>query len=342
VIQQEVQPRLRRGDRGGIRCRRWTPQGRRTVTAALIAVGASCGAPPAGAQAAVHNSSCLLHVTTPYTERHPLRFALSLNLNPDGNEYVASVPFSGITVQDSRRTNRPWTLRLVASKLRAQNATPNAIHAVNGQDVGLVGLHVVASANFDRSTKNLNLSNHRPADPAVAYDAAGTLGLGGKRHTVAAARHGRGVVTMAGDLLVVAPTSTPPGSYSGTLTFTVGCSKAIIPVKPPKPPHPPPHPPTQTPTPPVSPPASATPTPSVQASGGQRSGPPSSHVSPGGGAQPPSGRHPGGVLPFTGAPAAAFTLAGFLAVLAGLAFLVEGRRRPTGKHRAGGAHITGE
>ncbi len=210
--------------------------GFRSALAAILTLGSAWMTVPAAAAPPVRHPHCQLRVSSPYTSRHPLRFTLLLVLNARADQYVATVAFSGITVHDSRHRERPWTLRGEASRLRAKVSIHHTINAIDDQDVGLVHVHVIASkgSTFDPSARNLRLHNNPPADPAVAEDAEGTDGLGGRPHVIASARRGRGVVTLSGDLRVVAPTSTPPGSYRGTLTFTVGCSRAVVPVKPPK------------------------------------------------------------------------------------------------------------
>ena len=62
-----------------------------------------------------------------------------------------------------------------------------------------------------------------PAANGVAPADPGSLGLGGTSpHTIATVNHGLGSVEMAGTLTLIAPSSTEPGLFTGTITFTVG------------------------------------------------------------------------------------------------------------------------
>jgi hypothetical protein len=54
-----------------------------------------------------------------------------------------------------------------------------------------------------------------PSDP-------GTLGLGGAQHTLVHANQGIGTITFKGTLTINAPSNLPAGTYTGTVTFTVG------------------------------------------------------------------------------------------------------------------------
>jgi hypothetical protein len=290
-------------------------RGRGAGVAVSLALGATSLAPaligdPA-ARASTHKP-CLLRVTTPYTSAHPLRFTLNLQLNTNGDEYVAAAPFKDIVVHDTRTGVHPWTLNAMASSLQGDPGS-----AINDQNVGLTGLRsrVDPPSHFDNSSRNLSLKSNPPASPAAGIDAIGTLGLGGGKHAVAVAKKGRGTVTLSGSLRVVAPTSTPPGRYTGRLVFTVGCGKAVVPVKPPTHPHPPTHKPTHRPT--HKP--STKPTSSVRATTAGRG--------------PSSGAHGGGgSTAFTGFDAAAVGAVGLAAVVLGLIFVRTGRRRYVGRH----------
>ena len=57
---------------------------------------------------------------------------------------------------------------------------------------------------------------------AVAPPCTGNSGLGGTAHTIATATAGLGTDTLNGQLTLIAPTSTEPGLFTGTITFTVG------------------------------------------------------------------------------------------------------------------------
>jgi hypothetical protein len=57
----------------------------------------------------------------------------------------------------------------------------------------------------------------------VAPAAAGSAGLGGGLpQTIITTDHGLGTVNINGTLTLIAPSSTEPGVFAGTITFTVG------------------------------------------------------------------------------------------------------------------------
>ncbi|MCW2540157.1 MAG: hypothetical protein JWN95_1882 [Frankiales bacterium] len=153
-------------------------------------------------------------VSTPYTPTSPLDLG-TLALNSDATLLSASKPFENITVTDTRvgATNLGWSMTAKSSNLIS------GTDAINGENVGLTGLtkNLVAGNAQDGSTVTVT---NVPAANGVSAADAGTAGLK-SGPTVAAATAGRGTIGLSGQLTLNAPTSTNPGLYKGTVTFTI-------------------------------------------------------------------------------------------------------------------------
>jgi hypothetical protein len=150
-------------------------------------------------------------ISTPYGPANPLDVGV-LALNSSATQYSGSAEFDGIDITDSRAGDLPWTATAFAHDL--SDGGPNTI---NGQNVGLTGLTQIAGP----SPTGVTFSDNPAADPAVAPGDPGTLGLGGTPHTFAHAALGLGAWQFKGTLTVHAPASTPAGTYTGTVDFTV-------------------------------------------------------------------------------------------------------------------------
>lgn len=158
-----------------------------------------------------------LAISTPYTSAAPLDLG-TLALSADSKVLSASKPFQHIVVSDTRSGNLPWTVQAIASNLSDGGTNPNSV--INAQNIGLTGVaKVTAGAGFLGA---LTATDNAAAN-GVAPGDTGSLGLGGSApHTVIAADHGLGTVDMSGTLTLIAPASTEPGLFTGTITFTVG------------------------------------------------------------------------------------------------------------------------
>jgi hypothetical protein len=164
-----------------------------------------------------------LSVSTPYTATQPFNVG-TLALDGTGTILTAHAVFGGagldptnanadIIVTDTRAGDLNWTLQAIAA-----NLTDATSDVINGQNVGLTGLGSHPAPGFN--TAGL-VGFDNPAANGVAPADPGHLGLGGIKHDVAQATHGIGTVGIYGTLTLNAPTSTPAGTYTGTLTFTI-------------------------------------------------------------------------------------------------------------------------
>jgi hypothetical protein len=157
-----------------------------------------------------------LVINTPYDQAHPLDLG-TLALSSDTTKFSGTATFDNIKVTDTRAGNLPWTISALASNLSDGAAHANSV--INAQNVGLTGLTSTLGTGF---TGTVTPTDNIAAN-AVAPGDTGAAGLGGPTaHTVAHADHGLGTVTVKGTLTLNAPSSTEPGLFTGTITFTVG------------------------------------------------------------------------------------------------------------------------
>jgi hypothetical protein len=161
-----------------------------------------------------------LVLSTPYTTT-PLNLG-TMALNSGLTEYSATATYGNITVVDTRAGDLPWTLTGLSSNLSDGGSNPGSI--ICSQNVGLTGLTATGSGGFAGTVTTTN--NPVPSTPVAPSGGAcaGTSGLGGTTaHTIAAATAGLGTVTLSGGTLtLIAPTSTEPSIFKGTITYTVG------------------------------------------------------------------------------------------------------------------------
>jgi len=157
-----------------------------------------------------------LFVSTPYTPDNPLDLGQQV-LNSAGTEYTASAEFHSITIVDTRNSDLPWTVTAQATDLS------NGINGViDGQNIGLTNLVAQPVPAGTLTPADVAATDNPAAEPAVAPGMPGTAGLGGIfAHTVLFAPKGLGSIGYDGLLTINAPTITPAGVYSGTITITV-------------------------------------------------------------------------------------------------------------------------
>ncbi len=162
-----------------------------------------------------------LIITTPYVDlAHALDIGpLALDI-PNG-KYSGSGTFQNIVVTDTRAGNLPYSVTALSSNLTDGGSHPNSV--INSQNVGLTGLTPAGSGGFNSPVHTSdNPAAIPPALPAAAAGPVGQQGLGLTPHTIVSVDHGLGTLTMNGTLTITAPASTEPGTFTGTITFTVG------------------------------------------------------------------------------------------------------------------------
>jgi hypothetical protein len=166
-----------------------------------------------------------LVLSTPYTAASPLNLG-DLVLNAGLTEYSGTAPFNGITIVDTRAGDLPWTLTALASNLSDGGTNPGS--TICAQNVGLTGVTSTPGSGF---AGTVTPTANPPASPVVAPSgtpaacpttAGGLVGAGATAVTVATASAGLGTDVLNGTLTLDAPTSTEPGLFTGTITFTVG------------------------------------------------------------------------------------------------------------------------
>lgn len=215
-------------DAGGVAAWSWTPKaGAHILTAvfrprdgAAWAGSSSLPTPVEVADTARGSADTLLAdggpedmlvVSTPYTPDHPLDLG-RLTMAPDAATYTSSVPFGGVVVSDSRAGGLPWELAALATNLTDAHGG-----VVNAQNLGLV--HLVAEIRTGSGSAE---PVDRPSVfPPVEATAVGARGLALDPKPVMNLTAGPGTVEVSGVLTLRAPVSTPPGHYTGMVTFTI-------------------------------------------------------------------------------------------------------------------------
>ena len=168
-----------------------------------------------------------LTITTPYSPGHPLDLG-PLVLDASGTALSSSTTFgcagnqkNAIYVTDARAGNPNWS-----AYISATDFTNRAAQRINGENLGLTGLTLrpLDAAIVGNTIHAPELQTVELA-PAIALGPldTGSQGLKNGPHMFALTPHGgAGSVGICGTLTLTAPTSTPPGIYSSTLTVTVG------------------------------------------------------------------------------------------------------------------------
>lgn len=169
------------------------------------------GRPGPGSRAASEGEAGPLTVSTPYTPESPLDVG-HLVLSADATSYTGSAELAGVVVVDERVGEQPWLLTVEATSLTSGSGA-----VIDARNIGLVDL--VADV---RSGDGVAAATDLPAaEPPVAPGPGGAGNPGPGPRTVLVVTRGPGVVELSGLLVVVAPVSTRPGHFTGTVTFTV-------------------------------------------------------------------------------------------------------------------------
>ena len=163
-----------------------------------------------------------LTITTPYGPSNPFDLG-TMVLAADGTQLSVAKAFPNagdhLTITDTRAGDLPWT----ASASTTDFAS--GANLINGQNFGFTSVapSYISGNALNAGTKPV-VVNDVPAIAGlpVAPAAAGSAGLKGGPHSFATAAQGVGSVYINGALSLKAPTSAQAGTYTATLTFTVG------------------------------------------------------------------------------------------------------------------------
>jgi Bacterial Ig-like domain (group 3) len=164
---------------------------------------------PQNLQVSVGNGS--ITIDTPYTPTNP--FVLpAMQLVPGGTMLSSSAQFpaSGqfITVTSTLAGNPDWTVSVSGTDLTSGTGT------IDGMGLGLT-----AGTQDSPPPPSVTFTSN-PAHAPGSAD--GNVGIKGGPFTFAhTTGGGLGTAQMHGTLTLLAPTSTPAGTYTGTITFTV-------------------------------------------------------------------------------------------------------------------------
>jgi hypothetical protein len=150
-----------------------------------------------------------LTIFTPYTAANPLVMP-DLALSPDGSSFGSSVGFDKVTVTDTRAGNPGWA----ASLTRADFVGPSAADTIPAKYSGFVGVTPAYISGNAIQAPDVVTTDLPANDPGY------TSGPHMFAHT--AAGNGTGSVDiLANFVLSGVPTSTAPGLYTATVTFTI-------------------------------------------------------------------------------------------------------------------------
>jgi len=144
-----------------------------------------------------------LSIFTPYTQTNPLDLG-DMVLAADGSSFSATAEFREVTVTDTRAGNPGWT----ASLTRADFVGPDgSIPARFSGLVDLVPRYVVGNALTSIDVRDIPPNYPQSGPVAFAWTSEGA---------------GTGTVGITADFVLEGvPTSTGPGRYTATVTFTV-------------------------------------------------------------------------------------------------------------------------
>ena len=166
-----------------------------------------------------------LVISTPYVPANPFNLG-TMTLNASATELsTGQVPFGtntpatladGVTITDQRAGDLPWTASL--------SSTPftSGANSINARNLGFTSVApVYVLGNALSAAKPVLPFQNAATTPAVApSNTVALTGLASPK-VFATAAAGNGSVYVHGNFQLNAPTSTPAGTYLGTVTFTI-------------------------------------------------------------------------------------------------------------------------
>lgn len=170
-----------------------------------------------------------LVISTPYGPSNPFHLGTA-SIDPVNGKFIASASFGdptdqnattngGVLVNDTRAGDLPWT-----AAVSATDFSDGGSNTINGENLSFTGVTAVqVSGNAltpgDVTTNDVTSAAHSGAPYGTAD--SGSDGLKSGPHAFATTAHGFGEIDIDGQLNLDAPSSTPPGTYTATLTFTI-------------------------------------------------------------------------------------------------------------------------
>ena len=168
-----------------------------------------------------------LTITTPYSPSNPFNLGTAV-LDPADSKFTASAQFGtpatdgtnagGVTITDTRSGQQGWSASAVSSNF-TDGAVPTP-DVINAQDLTFTNVQAqyITGNALQSGVVTTDVGNSAIYGP----NATGTDGLGGVHQFASAPVGGSdGSVYVNGLLTLVAPTSTPAGQYTATITFTI-------------------------------------------------------------------------------------------------------------------------
>ncbi len=168
-----------------------------------------------------------LTITTPYSPSNPFNLGTAV-LDPADSKFTASAQFGtpatdgtnagGVTITDTRSGQQGWSASAVSSNFTDGSVpTPDVINAQDLTFTNVQAQYITGNA-LQSGVVTTDVGNSAIYGP----NATGTDGLGGVHQFASAPVGGSdGSVYVNGLLTLVAPTSTPAGQYTATITFTI-------------------------------------------------------------------------------------------------------------------------
>lgn len=179
-----------------------------------------------------------LTISTPYTSANPFQLGNASLIN-GGSEFQAIAAFGtysatdvaasttdaangGVLITDTRAGDAVWTASAQVSDFT------NGTNSISGENLAFTGVkpvYITGNALQANDVATNDVTSTATTGSPYPAGASGTDGLSGEAHafanTTSAPNGGDGSVFVDGTLNLVAPSSTPAGTYSATLTFTI-------------------------------------------------------------------------------------------------------------------------
>jgi hypothetical protein len=170
-----------------------------------------------------------LFISTPYTAANPFNLG-TMQLSADGKNLHAAAAFGaptgvsgtsqGVTIIDTRTGGAGWTATVKSTDF---TSGANLISACNLGFTGVTPDYIPGNAiSATHPITVTDVPNGGASNIAPATAGCTATGLAGTGHTFASiASLGAGSVNVYGNMDLYAPTSTPAGIYTATVTFTI-------------------------------------------------------------------------------------------------------------------------